>query len=256
MRAPESTKDGHFAVKQIYCRDRLISWTHQSRFTVGLELAEEFAGERILDYGSGDGTFLAMAMSAPHPPARAVGAELDPTVVGDCNTRFADLEGLAFVPIPSLDGEEHAGAYDAVFCMEVLEHVVNLDPVFDQFARLLAPDGKLMISVPVETGLPLIFKQTYRTIAGWRGIGDYPGVTPYTFGELFASLFPGSRQHIRRPVHLAPNGFASHDHKGFNWRHLLDLLSRRFTHEKTIASPVPALTPYFASQVWLQFRKR
>ncbi len=256
MSIEDQIRSGHFAKKQIGSKDRLISWTHQSRFTVGLEFAAQCAGKRILDYGSGDGTFLAMAMSAEHRPARAVGAELEPSVVDDCNARFAEVDGLDFIPIGDLDGEAHAGAYDGVFCMEVLEHVVDLDPIFDQFASLLAPDGRLYVSVPVETGLPLIFKQTYRTIAGWRGIGDYPGIEPYTTGELLASLFPGTRQHIRRPVFTSPDGFESHDHKGFNWRHLCELLANRFERERAIASPIPALTPHLASQVWLQFRKR
>ena len=65
-----------------------------------------------------------------------------------------------------------------VFCMEVLEHVVDGSPVLSGWRRLLAPGGALIISVPVETGVPIMVKQIVRRLAGWRKIGHYPGTTP------------------------------------------------------------------------------
>ena len=47
---------------------------------------------------------------------------------------------------------DHAGPYNAVFCMEVLEHVTDPRPLLADFERLLAPGGTLVISVPIETG--------------------------------------------------------------------------------------------------------
>ena len=37
-------RDGHYATKQIFCRDRLIAWSHQRRFETGLRLALRFGG--------------------------------------------------------------------------------------------------------------------------------------------------------------------------------------------------------------------
>jgi SAM-dependent methyltransferase len=249
----ELLRDGHYAAKQIFCRDRLIAWSHRRRFETGLELARRFRGQRLLDYGCGDGTFLAMLEASGAASAEAIGAELDAFQVTDCRRRLRST-GVRFVEIPELDAPEHRERYDVIMCMEVLEHVVDLDAVIDRLWRLLAAGGTLMVSVPVETGLPLVLKQVARRIAGWRGIGDYPGTSPYTPAEYRVSVFAGSRQHLDRPVYAGATPY--HDHKGFNWMALADRLRRRFVIDETIASPIAWLGPRLATQVWFVARKR
>ena len=247
----QAIQEGHFAKKQILSKDWLISWSHRSRFQVGLVLAQQFAGKRVLDYGCGDGSFLTMLMNSDAAPSAAVGAEVSNEVVADCRARLGKHEGLSFVLNDELDTHAHQGAYDAVVCMEVLEHMLDVNFVVDRLVSLLAPAGKLLISVPVETGLPLVVKQCARRIAGWRGIGDYPGTTPYTPGELISGVLArATRQHIVRPIHENPDGSWVHDHKGFNWMLLRETLTRRFCIEKIVGSPITWLTPHLASQVW------
>lgn len=253
---PDLSK-GHYARKQIFCKDWLISWSHRSRFQLGLDLAAQFAGKRILDYGCGDGSFLMMLMKGDSPPSSALGAELHDDLINDCRARLGSQPGLSFALNDELDSLKHHGLYDAVICMEVLEHVVDVRVVLDRFVRLLAPQGKLIISVPVETGLPLLVKQAVRRVAGWRGLGDYPGITPYTLGELWTSVLANSkRQHIVRPTHENAIGGVSHDHKGFNWMALRETLTERFRIERTVGSPITWLTPHLASQVWFIASRR
>lgn len=246
-------REGHYAAKQIFCKDRLIAWSHRRRFDTGLALAQQFRGRRMLDYGCGDGTFLAMLSATAGRPAEAVGAELDDHQRVDCQTRLGGRAGLSFVSIDSLDAPAHQGRYDAVVCMEVLEHVVELDQVIDRLWRLLAADGTLLVSVPVETGLPLLVKQAARCIAGWRGLGDYPGTSPYSWREYGASVFAGSQPHLVRPVYGKRRQF--HDHKGFNWMALRDRLMLRFVIGRVVASPISWLGPHLATQVWFVARK-
>jgi SAM-dependent methyltransferase len=246
-------RDGHYAAKQIFCKDRLIAWSHRRRFAAGLALARAFRGRRLLDYGCGDGTFLAMLLATDDRPAEAVGAELDDYQVTDCRTRLGDRVGLSFVSIDSLAAPAQCGRYDAVVCMEVLEHAVQVDMVIDRLWRLLAADGTLLVSVPVETGLPLLAKQAARRIAGWRGIGDYPGTSSYNWREYCAGVFAGSKPHLPRPVFGGHTPF--HDHKGFNWMDLRDRLAQRFVIERVVASPLPWLGPHLATQVWFVARK-
>lgn len=252
----ESIREGHYARKQIFCRDWLISWSHRSRFEIGLRLAQQFSGQRVLDYGCGDGTFLAMLMASSEAPSMAVGAELHSVSVEDCRARLGNQPQLRFELVAELHKPEYTHAYDAIICMEVLEHIVNVEPVLDLFTRLLAPSGKLLVSVPVETGLPLLVKQAARRIAGWRGIGAYPGITPYTFGEFMASIFAGRRQHITRPAHQGEDGMPFYDHKGFNWIALRDKLEQQFIIERVLSSPVQWLSPQLASQVWFVARRK
>ena len=249
-------RDGHYATKQLFSRDRLIAWSHRRRFETGLDLARQFAGKTVIDYGCGDATFLALLDNGPQAPARAVGAEIDAFQVDDCRRRFADRPRLSFTGISELDDEQHLGRYDAVICMEVLEHVVDLTTIIERLWRLLAADGTLLVSVPVETGLPLLVKQATRRVAGWRGIGQYASTSGYTWEEYRASLFPGRRQHITRPVYHADSRHPFHDHKGFNWRLLQDRLEAWFEIQRVMASPVPLLGPQLATQVWFLGRKR
>ena len=249
-------RDGHYAAKQIFCRDGLIAWSHRRRFEVGLRLAARFAGRRILDYGCGDGTFLALLQATPSRPIAAVGAELDDGQVEDCRKRFAGRPTLAFLRIADLDDRRHAGAYEGVVCMEVLEHVVALDAVLERLWRLVAPDGTILVSVPVETGVPLIVKQAVRRIAGWRGVGDYPGTSGYTFAEMWASVTAGPQPHLQRPVYGTGGPMPFHDHKGFNWMVLRHKLAAYFDIEETVAAPLPWLGPHLATQVWFAGRRR
>jgi len=248
-------REGHYAAKQIFCKDRLVAWSHRRRFDVGVQLARRFRGQRILDYGCGDGTFLALLWATADRPASAVGAELDEFQMNDCRTRL-HLPDVRFEPIAALDGDEHRQQYDGVVCMEVLEHVVAVDRVIDRLWRVLRDDGTLIVSIPVETGMPLLLKQLVRRAAAWRGVGDYRGANPYTIGEYVASVFAGSAPHIKRPVYNVDGDMPFHDHKGFNWRVLRDRLTRRFTIDDVVASPLPWLGPRFATQIWFVVRKK
>ena len=251
----EAVSAGHYAQKQILSRDKLVAWSHAQRFATALKLASQFSNRRILDYGSGDGTFLALAMMADAPPAAAVGAELLDGVIDDCRTRYSAEPRMSFVQVKSLDAHEHARQYDAVFCMEVLEHVYDWEPELARMSRLLAQDGTLVVSVPVETGVPVVVKQIARTIAGWRKIGHYPGTTPYSWPELASAVFAGRAQHVTRPVFDFGSG-PCHDHKGFNWRVLHDRLMKQFDVTHVMASPFAWLGPGLATQVWFVARLR
>ena len=251
-----AVRGGHYAAKQLYSRDRLIAWSHRRRFETGLRLARPFHGRRLLDYGCGDGTFLALLQASGVVPRASVGAELDDAQVNDCRRRLGHLPDTRFELIAALDAPGHQRAYDGVVCMEVLEHVVNVDAIVDRLWRVLADDGTLIVSVPVETGVPLLVKQAVRRVAGWRGIGDYPGTSRYTWREAAAGVLAGRRPHITRPIYSGATGVPFHDHKGFNWKALADRIRGRFTIESIIASPFAWPGPALATQVWFVARKK
>lgn len=245
---------GFYFKKQVLLNDRLISWSHRSRFDTALALARKYGPRKLLDYGCGDGTLLAM-LSGENGLETGVGCELDPRVVVECRRRFNSTK-LKFIGVDEADTPQHASTYDLVFCMEVLEHVVAFEQVIDRLRRLLAPDGRLIVSVPVEVGPALVVKQTARRIAGWRRLGDYQWTTAYSWAEMAASVFARSRQHITRPVYRGKDGAVFHDHKGFNWKLLRSKLSESFQLEHTVASPIAWLPPGLSSQVWFVLRHR
>jgi SAM-dependent methyltransferase len=252
---PDRIETGHYARKQLYGGAWLITWSHRRRFELACRLAARFGGRRLLDYGCGDGTFLAMARDALDAPVEAVGAELTDALVNDCRTRLGGRAGLSFVTIADLARPGSEGQYDVLFCMEVLEHVVDREPVFDLWDRLLRPGGEVIVSVPNETGPALAVKQPARRLARWCGLSDYPGSAPYTWPEYARALFTGRHPHITRPVHRGADGMESHCHKGFNWRALRDELVQRWELVRIYRSPVPFLPVDFNSQIWFHLRK-
>jgi SAM-dependent methyltransferase len=254
MSLSDAIRSGFYARNQLQSRSWLISWSHQGRFRTGLRLAREVGGARLLDYGCGDGTFLGLLAAEGPAPHLAVGTELHASIVEDCRDRFHGCENLNFALIADL--EHQASVYDAIYCMEVFEHVTDPVSLLAQFDRLLTPGGSLVISVPIETGLPVVAKQIVRRVAGWRGIGHYPGTTGYTTGELVRSVCARSAQHIQRPMFTRPDGTTFHDHKGFNWRTLRELVRARFDLVREETSPVSWLGPQLGTQRWFVARKR
>lgn len=253
----EAIAEGHYAKKQLACKDRLISWSHRSRFRTGLRLAKKFGHGRLLDYGCGDGTFVAMlAGGLDNSVTEIVGVEIDDGQVADCQHRLGSLHRTVFKRIDQIDTGIDAGTFQTVFCMEVLEHVVQQEMVVARLERLLSSNGKLVISVPIETGFPLLVKQAVRRVAGWRNMGDYKFSASYTLGEYRASLLAGANQHIPRLELGADSGSPYFDHKGFNWMVLRKALTERFILERTISSPLSWLSPHFASQAWFVLRKK
>jgi SAM-dependent methyltransferase len=253
--ARTSLNEGHFARKQLFSKSGLIRWSHRRRFEVAVEKSAAFAGKRVLDFGCGDATYFAMLLESPYAPSEAVGAEIDPNVVAQNRVRFADQPRVSFAEQNELEGSVTASSFDAVVCMEVFEHLTDPDRYLDLISKLLKPGGRLLLSVPVETGPPVVFKQAVRRVAGWRKIGDYKYTLPYTWSELGRSVFAGSDQHIPRVTHHAPGGATFHCHKGFNWMTLRDRIAKRFTIDRISASPVAWLPPTFSSQVWFEAHK-
>jgi 2-polyprenyl-3-methyl-5-hydroxy-6-metoxy-1,4-benzoquinol methylase len=247
---------GDYARKQIYCPNRVVAWSHGSRFTLAAQLASAAAGGRLLDYGCGDGTFIALTHGTF---AEAVGCDIDAGQLADCERRFSDLAGVRFALTARVEGPEHAGGYDVVTCMEVLEHCMDAERVrvLDVLRTVVAPGGRVIISVPIEVGPALLGKQLFRAIAAWRGQGDYRYRETYTPRELLAAALARPRL-VRAEYRVdTPTGPVEYcGHKGFDWRVLAQEISERFVVERRLFTPLPRLGSMLNSQVWFVCRAR
>lgn len=235
--------------RHVFSRLGILQWSHGSRFRFACELARPLAGRRLLDYGCGDGHFLELAR--PLFPER-VGTDTWAEQLAECRAQFAGDPGVAFLA-PSELGPEHDGRYGLVTCMEVLEHCppAELERVIADLRRLVAEDGVVLVSVPVETGPSLAVKQLVRLAAGLRRLGPYRHPNEvYRPGEFVRMLFAGERTAIPRPVYW----YGQHGHKGFNWRALRARLAGTFRVEEVRFSPVPPLGSLLNSQAWLVCR--
>ncbi|HXF95065.1 MAG TPA: class I SAM-dependent methyltransferase [Gemmatimonadales bacterium] len=103
------------------------------RFRKAAALARVPAGAAVLDIGARD-----RGLRRFLPEVRYQGIDIDPA--------FAHPEVLIHdisrgLPLPD-------GAYDFVFCLEVLEHVPHPFATLEEIRRVLKPGGVLVLSVP------------------------------------------------------------------------------------------------------------
>lgn len=250
--------EGHYAKKQILCQNKIISWSHYSRFKTTRHLLEKYAASKskLLDYGCGDGTFLTI-ISDLFP--EAVGADIAPEQIRDCQKRLSEmLPQVYFCTTDALGTEQYNSYFEIAVCMEVLEHCVQseVEKVVADLKRLVKQNGIIIISVPIEIGPSLVIKQIIRTVAGWLRQGDYDkSVDSYQIGEFFKMVFANRSTSIERPIY--GEGFVSfHPHKGFNWRSLRHELAKQLDIDSTVFSPLGWLGGFVSSQVFLICRNR
>lgn len=244
---------GHYAER--HRRTFFLSFSHSARFEYARRTVVELAGQKLLDYGCGDGTFLS-AVRDQFPDA--VGADVAVDQVADCIERFGSASTIQFTTCAALRNEDSRQQFQVVCCMEVLEHCPQpvVEDVLDELARLAAPGAVVLISVPVETGPTLLAKQSLRRIAGWVGVPGYQQGERYSFSEFCSMLLAGPATQIARPVYATCEDGSGgyHGHKGFNWMALQQRIATRLTIERIAFTPWPWLRGCANSQVWFHCR--
>jgi 2-polyprenyl-3-methyl-5-hydroxy-6-metoxy-1,4-benzoquinol methylase len=241
-------RDGDYARKQIYCPSRVVRWSHGSRFDLARRLVAPFAGGRLLDYGCGDGTFVAMV----HADFReTAGVDVDPRQIAECDARLGGLPGVRFGLTRDLAARD-TGSWDVVTCMEVLEHCLAAERrrVLDVLAGTVRHGGHVVISVPIEIGPSVAGKQLFRLVAGLRQLGDYRHRERYSAVEIVQSIFGKKVDRVVFTGTGADDAYQYHGHKGFDYRDLEKEVTTRFTIVRRLFTPMPWLGPVLNSQVW------
>ena len=122
-----------------------------------LELRRRFAlsdvtpGDRVLDLGCGAGELTAdLARVAPH----TVGADVAEAALARARRRHPDLQ----LRLVSLEGilPFDDGAFDVVWSSEVIEHVADTARWLSEVRRVLAPQGRLLLTTPDHGRLRLL----------------------------------------------------------------------------------------------------
>lgn len=98
------------------------------------------ANDRVLEIGSGKGAFLKKASKIAK---EAIGLELNEDAVAVAKSKGLTVEKKA---VEDYVGEN--GVFDIVCSFQVMEHVADVKGILKASIELLAPNGKLIISVP------------------------------------------------------------------------------------------------------------
>ncbi len=97
----------------------------------------------LLDVGCGNGRLAAFFQSAGF---KVSGVDISSAII---ERNRAALPGIDFrhtTPDQPMDYPD--GSFDAIFCSEVIEHTYDVELMFGEFARLLRPEGLLILTTP------------------------------------------------------------------------------------------------------------
>lgn len=122
--------------------DVQVVYEHFHRYMWASQFVE---GKRVLDLGSGEGFGAAiLAQDA----AGVLGIDIDGQTVRHSSLNY-EGENLSFAVGTALDLSAYgANSFDIVVAFEIIEHVQDHDRVLEEIARVLTPEGTLIISTP------------------------------------------------------------------------------------------------------------
>src|SRR3981081_3006626 len=98
--------EGHYYRSQIANKNKVLAWSHQSRFDKALTLIGQNT-KKLLDYGCGDGTFLVLAADRV---VEGHGVDVDANQIEGCRDRLGSPGDLSFFVTSDLAGSGDDGA--------------------------------------------------------------------------------------------------------------------------------------------------
>lgn len=221
----------------------LTRLAHQSRFNRVLKLLDNPPYQKVLDYGCGDGLLLKVARDRGLIQA-GFGVDLAPQMITACLDIFAGDSTFQFCQPAAMPNLIPPNSCDLLLCTETLEHVNNPAKILDTVLPYCQPQAKVIISIPIEVGPSLLFKQIGRYLANLKSRYGYERYTPK---ELFSAAilwetktFPSSHN----------QDVPIRSHKGFDYRDLEATLREKIKIEQRLFSPFPLLQNTINSTVF------
>ncbi|HEY2736895.1 MAG TPA: methyltransferase domain-containing protein, partial [Thermoanaerobaculia bacterium] len=138
---------GDYQHRALYAGPAPQRFWHRAKLEEALALLRLGPGDRMLDAGCGSG--LLAAMAAEVPGTEVLGVDANPAAIEFVARTFV-RPNLKFrqALVDELDVEP--GSFEKIGFLEVIEHLSRAqgEAVLAQFARLLAPGGRLVLTTP------------------------------------------------------------------------------------------------------------
>jgi len=163
-----------------------IAYEHWHRYA----FAQRFvADRRVLDAacGEGYGTSLLGAVATS-----AIGVDIDAATIAHASARYGDGTRIRFVEGSCMRLPLPDASFDVIVSFETIEHLAAADqpPMLAEFARVLAPEGIVVISSPN--------KRVYSDERGYANEFHLHELYRDDFARLLALAFPAQRWHHQR----------------------------------------------------------
>jgi len=128
-----------------------------------------YAGERVLDLGSGAGTDSLIAAQMVGESGRVTGVDMTPAMLAKARAAAAEM-GAANVEFVEAEAEQLPFAdetFDVVVSNGVIDLIPDKEAVFSELYRVLAPSGRLQIAdVTIQNP---VSEEGRRNIDLWTG---------------------------------------------------------------------------------------
>lgn len=129
-------------------KDLLQRFWHMRRFAETSKIIEKVK-ERVLDVGCADGVFSKVIYDKTQAK-RLIGIDVLKTSVDWANRHWQKTNNMRFMVGDAHDLKFPSESFDAVFCLEVLEHVEDPQKVLFEFKRVMKKQGYGIFLVPSD----------------------------------------------------------------------------------------------------------
>jgi SAM-dependent methyltransferase len=223
-------------------KNSIKRWLQQQRLFSAVELCGRSLRppKAICDFGAGNGE-LCKLLAEYYQNAKLICYEPTPSLLSEARQNLCALPEIEFCQ----DIQTVAsGTLDVVFCLEVFEHLPPEETAnaLQTISDLLKPEGIIIIGVPIEVGIPALYKGIFRMS---RRYGAFDANMKNVVMSFFC--YPPKN----RPVSEIEPGFNFHyEHMGFYFRLLRETIGNYFKLDKVSASPFSALGSWLMPEIY------
>lgn len=216
-------------------------WLHQKRFDQALKILDLKKTDLLLDYGCGDGYLLKLC-SKIIPSQNLFG--FDPADI--MHKEAVKNVGKKIKVVKNIN--ELNKKFTKIACLETCEHLADgdLKILLSSIKKLLVSNGQIIISVPIETGIPATLKNLFRFAKN----KNYDNLS---FNSKIKALF--SRSIVRKTTEKISNINYIYTHIGFNHRNFELLLKDYFKILRKSYSPINFLGPGLNNTIYYVCKK-
>ncbi len=183
---PSTPADLSFTGERFVPGTRGEIWVeHWHRYHFAAQFAK---GLRVVDAACGEGYGSALLARTA---ASVVGADISAEAIAHARATYAGTPNLAFVEAPCAKLPLPDASVDLFVSFETIEHIAGQEEFLDEVARVLAPDGLLLLSCPN--------KREYSDRRGFANEFHVKELYREELERLVARRFKHSRWYGQRP---------------------------------------------------------
>ncbi len=147
-------------------KNPFVTWLFKKRLTIALEYLQSITPSNHLDIGCGNGKFIDIIQNSDLNIKSLSAMDTNKNVV----TLNDTFKNCSFFQSDILNSQIKNNEFDSVSCLDVLEHIKEIDKAIEEIKRILKPEGYLIVSGPVESvlykSLRYLIKGTYSEETG------------------------------------------------------------------------------------------